>query len=281
MVNRWSTAGFVPPSVLSTNSTVRASEETFRTVVFGSWWARGTDVPWASRAVDIFSGPAMRRPAPTRPWYVRVLDSAGKKGIILRVCVLQNPPGIRRCVLSVVCSVKFVEIVADLCIIPGHALHEKSLQKQNGVGPLVSSQEERALLVPVINPGSTADFVPAFGLHRISLVRASGEAFRRRVFDALEGTRDPCLLGEQFCWHPVLPDPARPSAGRPDPNRPWYVRVLDSTSLLYCSCRIACLFPVKTSALQEIASKLPVKKIVHARLDNSPGLPGYASHAKY
>ena len=36
-------------------------------------------------------------------------------------------------------------------VFPGHALHEKGLQKQKGVVPLVSSQEERALLVPVIN----------------------------------------------------------------------------------------------------------------------------------
>ena len=56
-------------------------------------------------------------------------------------------------------------------------------------------------------------------LHRISLVRASGRTFRRFVFDALGGTRASCLLGEQFCWHPVLPDPAPPPrcAPRPDP----------------------------------------------------------------
>ena len=41
--------------------------------------------------------------------------------------------------------------------IPGHALHEKGLQRQKGVGTLVSSQEQRALLVPVINRGKTAD----------------------------------------------------------------------------------------------------------------------------
>ena len=35
--------------------------------------------------------------------------------------------------------------------IPGHALHEKGLQRQKGVGPLVGSQERRALLVPLIN----------------------------------------------------------------------------------------------------------------------------------
>ena len=37
--------------------------------------------------------------------------------------------------------------------IPGHALHEKGLQGQKGAGPLVSSHEERALAVPLINRG--------------------------------------------------------------------------------------------------------------------------------
>ena len=37
---------------------------------------RETDVSWANRTVDGFSGPAMRRPAQTYPWYVRVLHSA-------------------------------------------------------------------------------------------------------------------------------------------------------------------------------------------------------------
>ena len=34
---------------------------------------------------------------------------------------------------------------------PRHALHEKGLHKQIGVGALASSQEQRTLLVPVIN----------------------------------------------------------------------------------------------------------------------------------
>ena len=42
-------------------------------------------------------------------------------------------------------------------LIPGHALHEKGLQRQKSFGPLVSSQHERALLVPLINRGQTAD----------------------------------------------------------------------------------------------------------------------------
>ena len=37
-------------------------------------------------------------------------------------------------------------------LIPGHALHEKCLQRQ-GVGPLVRGQEQRALLVPRTNSG--------------------------------------------------------------------------------------------------------------------------------
>ena len=35
--------------------------------------------------------------------------------------------------------------------IPGHALHEKGLQRQIGFGPLVNSQERRALAVSVVN----------------------------------------------------------------------------------------------------------------------------------
>ena len=78
----------------------------------------------------------------------------------------------------------------------------------------------RLALKPDINRLSTADFDPAFGLHRISLVRASGETFRRRVFDALEGTRDTCLLGEIVCWHPVLFEPLPPLHRTPRPDPP-------------------------------------------------------------
>ena len=38
-----------------------------------------------------------------------------------------------------------------LFVLPGHALHEKGLQRQIGVVPLVNSQQRRALAVPVIN----------------------------------------------------------------------------------------------------------------------------------
>ena len=60
---------------------------------------------------------------------------------------------------------------------------------------------------------STVDFVLAFGLHRISLVRSSAEMFRRYVLDALGGTREDCFLGGLFCRHPFLTNPA------PSPRR--------------------------------------------------------------
>ena len=40
--------------------------------------------------------------------------------------------------------------------IPGHSLHEKRLQRQIGVGTLVSSQERIAFAVPLISRLSTA-----------------------------------------------------------------------------------------------------------------------------
>ena len=44
----------------------------------------------------------------------------------------------------------------NLEVVPGHALHKKGLQGQKGVGPLVGSQERKALLVPLINCVQTA-----------------------------------------------------------------------------------------------------------------------------
>ena len=109
------------------------------------------------------------------------------------------------------------------CGILGHALHEKGLQRQKGVGSTGQQPETKSASrsgdKPRINRLSTGDFVSAFGLHRISLVRASGETFRRRFVSALEGMMDPCLLGEQFCWHLVLPD-SRPAAPPCAPTRP-------------------------------------------------------------
>ena len=73
----------------------------------------------------------------------------------------------------------------------------------------------------------------------ISLVRASGET-RRRVFDALKGAREACFLGEQFCWHPVLPDPAPPLRRALRLDAPVVCWVLDSTGHLV-SCLSLCI----------------------------------------
>ena len=70
----------------------------------------------------------------------------------------------------------------------------------------------------------------------ISLVRASGETFRLRVFDALEGARDAFLLAGMFSRRSVLPDHARPPrrAPRPDPPVEFPHFGLDSLNI----CRI-------------------------------------------
>ena len=76
-------------------------------------------------------------------------------------------------------------------------------------------------------------------MQRISLVRASGETFRRRLFDALESARKDCSLGEQFCWQTVLPDPAPPPRRAPRRDPPvvcpgFWIRQVKNE--LDCSC---------------------------------------------
>ena len=99
--------------------------------------------------------------------------------------------------------------------------------KKKGVGPLVSSREERALFVPRISCLSTAYQPPvnqslcsSNGLHGNFLVRASGEPFRWCVDNALERTGDACLLGKLFCRRPVLPGLALPPCRAPRPDPP-------------------------------------------------------------
>ena len=84
--------------------------------------------------------------------------------------------------------------VSTSVYIPGHALHEKGLQRQIDVGTLVNSQQRRALAVPRLNRWSTAGqplvnrtFCSFTGLHRISFVRACEETFRTVFYSALEG----------------------------------------------------------------------------------------------
>ena len=47
--------------------------------------------------------------------------------------------------------------VVEYVMVPRYALHEKDLIRQKGFGPLVSSQEERALLVPLVKHEKAAN----------------------------------------------------------------------------------------------------------------------------
>ena len=125
--------------------------------------------------------------------------------------------------------------------IPGHALHEKGLQRQIGVVTLVSSQERRALAVSLINRLSTADETVVNGGFCSSVgfkYELDCSCFRRDVQDSclryLGGHERQISPGRT---EPSTSLPARPCAAspRPAPTRPWYVRVLDSTG--YCECR--------------------------------------------
>ena len=101
--------------------------------------------------------------------------------------------------------------------IPGHALHEKGLQRQIGVVTLVSSQERRALAVPVINRLQTARQPRALFLQRFTYDFACScfwgevQAMCLRCLGGYEGRLSP--------GRTVLPDPAPPPrrAPRPDP----------------------------------------------------------------
>ena len=74
---------------------------------------------------------------------------------------------------------------------------------------------------PQINRLSTGGFVPAFSLHRMSLVRTSEDMFTTGVFDALEDTSDGGVLRGESCRRPMLQGPLCPAAplcaAGPDP----------------------------------------------------------------
>ena len=92
--------------------------------------------------------PAVRRSVLTRPWYVLVSGSTGY-------------------------------------VIPGHPWDEKSLQRQkrrrSTSGHPGSKSASRPADKPRINRLSTADFVPAFGLHRIPGHALHEKGLQRRI----------------------------------------------------------------------------------------------------
>ena len=82
-INRWSTASFVPPSVYIGFSLFVLPKSRPQRSSLIRQSVRGTVLSWANRSVGVPFCPALpspplrraRSPAPTRPWYVRVLDS--------------------------------------------------------------------------------------------------------------------------------------------------------------------------------------------------------------
>ena len=116
---------------------------------------------------------------------------------------------------------------------PGHALHEKGLQKQIGVGTLVSNQDEGRPSSWSLTGCQPRVLYPK-RLNRISLVRASRDTLRSvRGLRCLGDKRVGCFLGKPCRRRPVLPIPApprHPAVCCLVPTRPWHARVLDSTS---------------------------------------------------
>ena len=105
LVQRGSNAGpmrvFVPPPVYMGFRLFVLLGGCSRHVRTMLWKVRGTVVSWANGSVGVPScpapprRPAKRRPDPTRPWYVRVLDSTGAVYIGFHLFVLSNiPPGL-------------------------------------------------------------------------------------------------------------------------------------------------------------------------------------------
>ena len=92
-------------------------------------------------------------------------------------------------------------------IIPRYALHEQGLQRQKSIGPLVSSQERRALTVSRVN----RTFCSSSGLDKVSFVRTS----EKETYRCLLGRTDPPASS------PASPRPATPPrCAPPRPNPP-------------------------------------------------------------
>ena len=133
----------------------------------------------------------------------------------------------------------------------GHALHEKGLQRQTGVGTLVSRPEQRALLVPVINRLSTAGFVP-----RTVCIGFSCSCFRRAVQDSC--LRCPEGYERRLC--PARTNPPVSNATGPAPP---------SRSAVRCPTRPArgvFGFRIRLSMLRLISGKYLRKEVIPCAL---------------
>ena len=191
--------------------------------------------------------PAAPHPAPLRPVDVRVLDSTGERNVQVG-CVLGGPT-CRRPVLLLParlrCPAVHCPVSTSHCyvrVFPGNALHEKRFTKTKKRLPIGQQRGTKSAFRLADKPFMNWMFWSSIGLHRISFVRASGGSFRTGLHDALESTRDGCLLGEPIRRRPSCSaQPRRPSMRRPDSTRPCHVRALNPTIGFIKFPSIACM----------------------------------------
>ena len=129
---------------------------------------------------------------------------------------------------------------ASTLIFPGHALHEKGLQRQIGVEVLVCNQGRRSVVVPRINRLSTRRFVPPsvyieFCLFVLAMRRS------RQLSSMLWRARDPVVSwANRPVDVPSCPAPFRlaapPCAALPRPARGIFL-FLDTTGIHVSSSR--------------------------------------------
>ena len=96
---------------------------------------------------------AHRKAETNRRWYFRVLESTGFLFVFMLVSANKYNT-LSWCATK--CIFNLLTRMAVESVVPGHALHEKGLQRQKSVGPRNSSKEQRALLDPLINRLSNA-----------------------------------------------------------------------------------------------------------------------------
>ena len=100
-------------------------------------------------------------------------------------------------------------------------MHDKGLRRQIGTGTLVSSLERRALVIPRINRGSTAGFVPLsvyMGFPLFVLLKKHSKQLS--AMPVRHEGRLPPGRDDPSASHPARPRPAPPprrAPPRPDP----------------------------------------------------------------
>ena len=147
------------------------------------WQARGTVVLWQDRRDGVPPYPAPPpsppRRAPPRPDRPVVCPGFGFDRFVHVNLFMQG-----------MCkNIFFMPGMPEKQVGPGHALHEKGLERKERRRSTGQQPGRKSASRPGDEPVVNRGFCSSIGLHRISLVRASGESLRRRVFDALENTR--------------------------------------------------------------------------------------------